>query len=92
MKPSLCAVLPTLLMLAAPAFSAEQADLIIRQATVVDVEHASTQTNQSVVVRGADIVAVGADKAIARQWRAPRQVDAKGRYLIPGLWDMQNSV
>ncbi|MGE8209071.1 MAG: amidohydrolase family protein [Stenotrophomonas rhizophila] len=88
MKPSLCAVLPTLLMLAAPAFSAEQADLIIRQATVVDVEHARTQANQSVVVRGADIVAVGEDKAIARQWRAPRQVDAKGRYLIPGLWDM----
>lgn len=88
MKPSLCALLPTLLMLAAPAFSAEQADLIIRQATVVDVEHARTQPNQSVVVRGADIVAVGEDKAIARQWRAPRQVDAKGRYLIPGLWDM----
>lgn len=88
MKPSLCALLPTLLMLAAPAFSAEQADLIIRQATVVDVGHARTQPNQSVVVRGADIVAVGEDKAIARQWRAPRQVDAKGRYLIPGLWDM----
>ena len=88
MKPSLCALLPTLLMLAAPAFSAEQADLIIRQATVVDVEHARTQPNQSVVVRGADIVAVGEDKTIARQWRAPRQVNAKGRYLIPGLWDM----
>ncbi len=88
MKPSLCALLPTLLMLAAPAFTAEQADLIIRQATVVDVEHARTQPNQSVVVRGADIVAVGEDKAIARQWRAPRQVDAEGRYLIPGLWDM----
>lgn len=88
MKPSLCALLPTLLMLAAPAFSAEQADLIIRQATVVDVEHARTQSNQSVVVRGADIVAVGEDKTIARQWRAPRQVNAKGRYLIPGLWDM----
>lgn len=72
MKPSLCALLPTLLMLAAPAFSVEQADLIIRQATVVDVEHARTQSNQSVVVRGADIVAVGEDKTIARQWRAPR--------------------
>lgn len=81
-------LLPALLLLATPAFSAEQADLIIHHATVVDVEHARTVPGQSVVVRGDDIVAVGDDRAIARAWTAPHRIQAKGRYLIPGLWDM----
>ncbi|MEG2805746.1 amidohydrolase family protein, partial [Stenotrophomonas sp.] len=88
MKTTLRALVPTLLLLSAPAFSAEQADLIIRHATVVDVEHARTVANQGVVVRGQDIVAVGDDALMARQWTAAREVQAKGRYLIPGLWDM----
>jgi imidazolonepropionase-like amidohydrolase len=88
MKTLLRPLVPALLMLAAPALATEQADLIIRHATVVDVEHARTVAGQSVVVRGDDIVAVGADKAIAAQWSAQRRIEAKGRYLIPGLWDM----
>ncbi len=88
MKTLLRPLIPALLLLAAPAVAAEQADLIIRHVTVVDVQRASTVANQSVVVRGADIVAVGEDKAIAAQWRAPQRIVAKGRYLIPGLWDM----
>ncbi|WP_457319717.1 amidohydrolase family protein [Stenotrophomonas sp. P5_B8] len=88
MKTLLRPLVPALLLLAAPAFAVEQADLIIRHVTVVDVEHASTVANQSVVVRGADIVAVGEDHAIAAQWRAPQRIEAKGRYLMPGLWDM----
>lgn len=88
MKTLLHPLVPALLLLAAPAFAVEQADLIIRHVTVVDVEHASTVANQSVVVRDADIVAVGEDNAIAAQWRAPQRIEAKGRYLMPGLWDM----
>ncbi|KAG0941374.1 hypothetical protein G6F58_012933 [Rhizopus delemar] len=41
------------------ASAAERADLLIRNATVVDVEHANTLPGQSVVIRGEDIVAVG---------------------------------
>jgi imidazolonepropionase-like amidohydrolase len=41
-----------------------------------------------VVIRGDDIVAVGEDQALAGQWRAGTTIDAKNRYLIPGLWDM----
>lgn len=88
MKTLLRPLVPALLLLAAPAFAAEQADLIIGHVTVVDVEHARTVANQSVVVRGADIVAVGEDRAIAAQWHAPQRIEAKGRYLMPGLWDM----
>jgi len=41
-----------------------------------------------VVIRGEDIVAVGPDAQLRSQWSAARQIDAKGKYLIPGLWDM----
>ncbi|MDH0170228.1 amidohydrolase family protein [Stenotrophomonas sp. GD04145] len=70
------------------AAAAERADLLIRNATVVDVEHARTLPGQSVVIRGETIVAVGPDAGLEGQWRADRQLDAQGKYLIPGLWDM----
>ena len=87
MKPSV--LLLSVLLVISPAVSAaEQADLIIRHATVVDVEHATTRPNQTVVVRGDAIVAVGKDGELADAWTAPQQIDGRGRYLIPGLWDM----
>ncbi|KAF1016784.1 MAG: Adenine deaminase [Stenotrophomonas maltophilia] len=70
------------------AQAAEKAELLIRNATVVDVEHARTLPGQSVVIRGEDIVAIGSDATLRAQWTATRQIDASGRYLIPGLWDM----
>lgn len=88
MKSIVLSTVPLLLALAPVALAAEQADLIIRHATVVDVEHATTHADQAVVVRGNDIVAVGEDRVIATQWNASRRIDGKGRFLIPGLWDM----
>ena len=79
------------LVLATPALSQaapRQADLLIRHAVVVDVETERLVSGQSVAISGQDIVAVGADAAMARDWTAARQLDAGGRYLIPGLWDM----
>lgn len=80
---------PAILAFAAPAFAAQKhGDVVIRHVTVVDVEGATTVGGQAVVLNGADIVAVGADAAIARDWRARRTIEGRGRYLIPGLWDM----
>ena len=87
---SLPLIFATLLFaFAAPAQAApKQGDVIIRHVTIVDVEAAKTVEAQAVVLKGADIVAVGTDAAIAKDWRAGRTVDGNGRYLIPGLWDM----
>ncbi|AGH49694.1 exported amidohydrolase family protein [Sphingomonas sp. MM-1] len=72
-----------------PAQAAARAgDVIIRHATIVDVEHARTLADQAVVTRGGDIVATGPDAKVARSWQAKRSIDATGRFLIPGLWDM----
>jgi imidazolonepropionase-like amidohydrolase len=89
MKKWFLALAPALLLLAPPALAApREADVVIRHVTIVDVEAAKTVTGQTVVLKGDDIVAVGTDGAIAKDWRAARTVEGKGRYLIPGLWDM----
>jgi len=64
------------------------ADTLIRNARIVDVEHARIASGQAIAVRGADIVAVGPDRQLAADWTASRTIDAGGRYVLPGLWDM----
>lgn len=89
MKTTLSLALSSLLVLAPPALAARSsADVLVRHATVVDVEHGRTLPGQAVAIRGDEIVAVGDDKALARQWRAGTTIDARDHYLIPGLWDM----
>ena len=61
--------------------------VVIRAVTVVDVIDGSLRGNQTVLVAGNRITAVGP----ADQVRIPDDadlLDAAGRYLIPGLWDM----
>lgn len=89
MKHLFAALAAAIIAFAPHAFAApKQADLIIRDVTIVDVEAAATIAGQAVVLKGDDIVAVGADADIARDWQARQTVEGGGRYLIPGLWDM----
>src|SRR6185369_8174792 len=39
-------------------------------------------------VSGDTIRAVGSDKSLARRFPAAKQVDAAGKFIMPGLWDM----
>lgn len=66
----------------------DQADLLIRHATIVDVAAARLIPSQAVATVGNRIVAVGDDAEMAKAWRARQTLDAGNRYLIPGLWDM----
>ncbi|MGX5731306.1 amidohydrolase family protein [Pseudoxanthomonas beigongshangi] len=85
---SLLSAAPFALALALPGFAAEPADVVIRHAAIVDVANARVLPDQTVVLRGQDIVAVGADAELAEHWQAKRSIDGRGRFLIPGLWDM----
>jgi hypothetical protein len=61
--------------------------LVFDDVTVVDVEHGTLVSTQRVVVVRNRIHAMGPTKAVP----IPRNacvVDAHGKYLIPGLWDM----
>jgi imidazolonepropionase-like amidohydrolase len=71
-----------------PVLAQSPADIVIRHATIVDVEHARLIADQAVALSGDRIVAVGKDAAIAKDWTGARTIDAQNRFLIPGLWDM----
>lgn len=73
------------LVLAAAAFAATAEDFDLVNVTLVDGTGAGPRTGASVSVRGGKISAIG-ERAPA----APagiRQIDLKGRYLLPGLID-----
>ena len=60
--------------------------LVIEHVTVVDVERGLLQADRRVVVAGTRIAAV--DSGTAARPAGARRVDGRGKFLIPGLWDM----
>jgi hypothetical protein len=61
-------------------------DLVIRNARLFDPRDLSVSPATSVVVSGERIVRVGQDSDIKPSANA-EIIDAKGRFLMPGLWD-----
>lgn len=66
--------------------TAEVHDIVIRNANVVDVETGAIRAAQLIAIDGETIAYIGADDDNEHAGRA--EVDAAGRYAIPGLWDM----
>ncbi|MDQ6888048.1 MAG: multicopper oxidase domain-containing protein [Gemmatimonadota bacterium] len=64
-----------------------QATVAITHVTVIDVATGARLRDRTVVVRGNRITSVE-PSARARVPREARAVDGRGKYLIPGLWDM----
>jgi imidazolonepropionase-like amidohydrolase len=61
-------------------------DVLIRHARVFDPRDLSVTADTSVLVRTGHIVQVAADADLAVP-RGARVLDARGRFLMPGLWD-----
>jgi imidazolonepropionase-like amidohydrolase len=61
--------------------------LAIRAVTVVNVADGSLRHGQTILVAANRIAAVGKTDEL-RIPREAQRVEARGRYLIPGLWDM----
>jgi len=59
--------------------------LTIVHANVVDTRHGTILRNQTVVLRGGTIATLSADSTVKAKKAV---IDAGGKYLIPGLWDM----
>jgi imidazolonepropionase-like amidohydrolase len=80
----------TIPLVATPACAADappQSTVVFEHATVIDVTGKPPQLDQSVVVSAGRITAVGKASDLPKPLGAT-VVDAKGKYLIPGLWDM----
>ncbi|BCS35371.1 amidohydrolase [Luteitalea sp. TBR-22] len=77
-----------LLLCAGLALRADTPALLIRHATVVDVAAGRLRPEQAVLVQGDAIVAVGDDATVASSAPTARVIDARRRFVVPGLWDM----
>jgi imidazolonepropionase-like amidohydrolase len=64
-----------------------QGEVAITRVTVIDGRDSTPRANQTVVIRGTRIASVG-PAASARVPAGARVVDGRGKFLIPGLWDM----
>ncbi|MDT8321822.1 MAG: amidohydrolase family protein [Xanthomonadales bacterium] len=69
----------------APA-SEHTPEIAIEHVSVIDASNASPRLDQTVVVRGNRIVRVASSRTISLSDDAQR-VDARGKFLIPGLFD-----
>ena len=74
-------------LLLAVSLHAQSSRLAIRGAAVVDVTDGSLRPDQVVLVEGRWIAALGSVAAVDIPADA-QVVEAAGKYLIPGLWDM----
>src|SRR5258708_8613306 len=70
-----------------PAFAQKDSTLALTHVAVIDCTGAPAQPNSTVVVAQGHITAVGPSDAIKIP-AGTRVVDATGKFLIPGLWDM----
>jgi imidazolonepropionase-like amidohydrolase len=84
----MCKVFNLLLLCCAlTAFAQKPNPIAITRVTVIDCTGAPAQPNSTVVVSQGRIVAVGPSDTIKIP-TGTRVVDAAGKFLIPGLWDM----
>jgi imidazolonepropionase-like amidohydrolase len=61
--------------------------LVIAHATIIDTHGGPPQPDMTIVIRGDRIAKVG-KSGLGRGGKA-RIVDGRGKFVIPGLWDMQ---
>jgi len=84
-------LLPLLLGLSLTGVAAQAAgripaDLVLKSATLIDVEHGRLLQGKAVVSRGGEIIAVVDEKQL-KAYQARQVVSLPGKYLMPGLWD-----
>jgi imidazolonepropionase-like amidohydrolase len=84
----------TAAVLLIPSFAARPAKsnvLVLDHVRVIDVGGGTARADQTVVVTGDTITAIAASGSLA----APKDaqiINARGKFLIPGLWDMHTHV
>src|ERR1051326_6444742 len=89
MRTTLTLVLTGLCFTAAAQTSAPQSKVFITHVTVIDTETGKEEADQTVVISDGKISDVAKSRNLAAPTSA-RIVDGRGKYLIPGLWDMRS--
>lgn len=64
-----------------------KADLLIHSVTIIDVATGKVLPNKSIAIRNDQVLAV-LDASSASRYEASKMIDAKGKFAMPGLWDV----
>jgi len=67
--------------------AAQEPPLVIRHVSVIDATGAAPQPEMTVVIEGLRITRIG-KSARVRVPKNARVIEGRGKFLIPGLWDM----
>ena len=59
---------------------------LIYNAKIIDVETGTITENQAILIENQTIKSIGSYKKL--RTKTQEKIDAKGKYIIPGLWDM----
>lgn len=70
-----------------PEIKPHTGDVLIANIHVVDVEHERIRLNQNVVISAGKIEKISASSEPG-DYSRHRLIDGRGKYLMPGLWDM----
>ncbi len=71
-----------------PPYATAAAPLVLHDITVIDVRDGRRLPSRTIVIVGNRIQALGRSGSI-RLPKAARIVDARGKYVVPGFWDME---
>jgi hypothetical protein len=67
--------------------AAQEPALAFVHVNVIDATGSPVQADMTVVVQGKEILQIGKSKDVAVP-KSTKVVESRGKYLIPGLWDM----
>jgi imidazolonepropionase-like amidohydrolase len=87
LTPSLLLLLAQVLMFANSGLAQEQTSLVFTHVTVIDGTGSPEQLDMTVVIHGDHISALG-KTGKTRVPEGAQTMNAAGKFLIPGLWDM----
>ena len=87
MRPRSVALFAVAVLSTAPSAGRAQRAIAFTHVGVIDGTDSMPRLEQTVVVRGNRIVAVGPTRSTTVPSDA-RTIDARGKFLMPGLWDM----
>ena len=82
-----CTVVAVSLLTACALSDRKQTPIAIAHVSVIDVVSGSTRSDNTVIIRGNRIVYAGPASSAEVPGDA-RVLDGRGKFLIPGLWDM----
>ena len=75
----------------APTFKLEQADLFIKDPTIIDIRTGSRLSDHSIIIKEGMIESIVKTSSVEIE-EDIQIIDAKDKYVIPGLWDMHTHV